>query len=50
MVRDVRGPEWPFIRFQKLGLSGEIPIVVLDSPKLIVDCLCVALYVDMLLL
>ena len=33
MVRDVRGPEWPFIRFQKLGLSGEIPRVVLDSPE-----------------
>ena len=33
MVRDVRVPEWPFIRFQKLRLSGEIPRVVLDSPK-----------------
>ena len=33
MVRDVRGPEWPFIQCQKLGLSGEIPIVVLDSLK-----------------
>ena len=33
MVRDVRGPEWPFVRFQKLGLSGEIPRVVLDSPE-----------------
>ena len=33
MVRDVRGPEWPFIRFKKLGLSGEIPRVVLDSPE-----------------
>ena len=33
MVRDVRGPKWSFIRFQKLGLSGEIPIVVLDSPE-----------------
>ena len=31
MVRDVRGQEWLFIRFQKLGLSGEIPKVVLDS-------------------
>ena len=31
MVRDVRGTEWPFIWFQKLGLSGEIPRVVLDS-------------------
>ena len=31
MVRDVQGPEWSFIRCQKLGLSGEIPIVVLDS-------------------
>ena len=33
MVRDVRGPKWPFIRFQKFGLSGEIPGVVLDSPE-----------------
>ena len=32
-VRDVRGPEWSFIRCQKLGLSGEIPIVVLDSSE-----------------
>ena len=31
MVRDVRGPEWQFIWFQKLGLSGEIPRVVLDN-------------------
>ena len=31
MVWVVRGPEWPFIRFQKLRLSGEIPIVVSDS-------------------
>ena len=34
MVRDVWGPEWPFFRVQKLGLSGEIPIVVLDSPEI----------------
>ena len=33
MVRDVRGLEWPFIRCQKLGLSGEIYRVVLDSPE-----------------
>ena len=33
MVRDVRGPEWQFIWCQKLGLNGEIPIIVLDSPK-----------------
>ena len=33
MVRDVRGPEWSFIRCQKLGLNGEIPRVVLDSPE-----------------
>ena len=33
MVRDVRGPEWPFIQFQKLGPNGEIPRVVLDSPE-----------------
>ena len=33
MVRDVRGPKWQFIWFQKLRLSGEIPRAVLDSPK-----------------
>ena len=33
MVRDVWGLEWPFIQFQKLGPSGEIPIVDLDSPE-----------------
>ena len=33
MVRDVWEPEWSFIRFQKLGLSGEIHRVVLDSPE-----------------
>ena len=31
MVRDVRGQEWLFIWFRKLGLSGEIHRVVLDS-------------------
>ena len=30
MVRDVQRHEWMFIRCQKLGLSGEIPILVLD--------------------
>ena len=33
MDRDVRGPEWSFIRFQKSGLGGEIPIVFLDNPE-----------------
>ena len=33
MVGDVRGPAWSIIWCQKLRLSGEIPIVVLDSPK-----------------
>ena len=33
MVRDVGGSGWLFIRFQKLRLSGEIPIMVLDSPE-----------------
>ena len=27
MDRDVLGPRWPFIQFQKLRLSGEIPRV-----------------------
>ena len=34
MVRDVRGPEWPFIRFQRFGLSEEIPKVFLDNPEI----------------
>ena len=33
MVRDVQGHEWSFIQCRKLGLSGEIPKVVLDSPE-----------------
>ena len=33
MVRDVLGPKWLFIQFQKLRLGGEILRVVLDSPK-----------------
>ena len=33
MVRDVLGPKWSCLQFQKLGLSEEIPIVVIDSPK-----------------
>ena len=32
MVRDVLRPKWPFIH-QILGLGGEIPRVVLDSPE-----------------
>ena len=36
MVRDVQGPKWSLIRFQKLGLSGKIPRVVFDSPE--TDC------------
>ena len=27
-------PRWPCIQFQRLGLSGEIPKVVHDSPRL----------------
>ena len=34
MVGDIQGLEWPFIWCQKLRLSGEIPIVVLDSPEI----------------
>ena len=33
MVRDVRGPKWSFLQFQKLGLSEEIPRVLLESPE-----------------
>ena len=48
MDRDVQGPKWSFIRFQKSGLGGEIPRVFLDSPETD-HGLCVAC-VDMLLL
>ena len=33
MDRDVPRPGWPCIWFQRLGLGGEIPRVVLDSPE-----------------
>ena len=49
MVRDIRGPEWSFIRCQKFRLSGEILRVVLDSPETDRDYMC-CLCVDMLLL
>ena len=39
-----------FFGSKRFGLSKEIPIVVSHSPELTVDCLCVALCVDMLLL
>ena len=50
MDRDTLRPGWPCFQFQRLGLSEEIPRVVSHSPELTVDCLCVALCVDMLLL
>ena len=33
MVRDVRRPKWPFIRFQKFGLGGEIPRVIFGQSR-----------------
>ena len=33
MDRDILRPGWPCFQFQRLGLSKEIPIVVLDSPE-----------------
>ena len=48
MDRDVRGPGWSFIWFQKSGLGGEILRVFLDNPETD-HGLCVAC-VDMLLL
>ena len=33
MIRDIFGPKWLFIQFQKLRLGGEIPRVVLVSPE-----------------
>ena len=31
MDRDVLGPKWSFLQFQKLGLSEEIPRVVVGQ-------------------
>ena len=51
MDRDILRPEWQCVFSSKrFGLSKEIPILVSHSPELTVDCLCVALCVDMLLL
>ena len=33
MDRDVLSPEWSCIQFQRLRLSGEIPLVVHDSSR-----------------
>ena len=33
MDGDILRPGWPCIQFQRLGLSGEIPRVVHDSPR-----------------
>ena len=33
MVKDVRGPEWSFIRFPKFGLGGEIPRVTFRQSR-----------------
>ena len=33
MDKDVLRPEWPYIQFQRLRLSGKIPRVVHDSPR-----------------
>ena len=48
MDGDILRPGWLCFQFQRLGLSEEIPIVVLDRPKTDrgLCCLCV----DMLLL
>ena len=50
MDRDILRPGWPCFRFQKLGLSGKIPIVVLDSPETDRGLFVCGLCVDMLLL
>ena len=49
MPRDVRGPEWSFIRFQNLDRVAKSLEWFWTVPKLTVDCRC-CLYVDMLLL
>ena len=33
MVKDVWGLEWSFIRFQKVGLGGEIPRVTFGQSQ-----------------
>ena len=33
MVRDVRGPKWSFIQFQKFVLGGEIPRVIFGQSR-----------------
>ena len=50
MNRDILRPGCRVFGSKRLGLSEEIPRVVSHSPKLTVDCLCVALSVNMLLL
>ena len=50
MVRDVRGPEWPFMWFQNSDWVVKSYSHFWTIPKLIEGCLCVALCVDMLFL
>ena len=50
MDRDILRPRWPFFGSKRFGLSEKIPRVVSHSPVLTVDCLCVALSVNMLFL
>ena len=50
MDRDILRPDGRVFGFKRFGLSEEIPIVVFHNPELTVDCLCVALCVDMLFL
>ena len=50
MDRDILRPRWPCFGSKRFGPSEEILRVVPHSPKLVVDCLCVALCVDMLFL
>ena len=49
MVKDIQGPEWPFIRFQNLDLVVKSLEWFWTIPKLTVDCMS-CLCVDMLLL
>ena len=42
MDRDVLRPNWSCFQFQSLGLSGEIPRVIHDSPRP-----CVGLFIGL---
>ena len=50
MDKDILRLGWPCFGSKRFGLSEEIPRVVSRSPELTMDCLSVALSVNILLL